>query len=56
MKKIMILVSAVALSLAACGKKKDAATTPAPATDTTAPADGTEPAADGTAPADPAAQ
>lgn len=44
MKKMLILVSVVAMSVAACGKKQ-AATTPAPATETAPaeePAEGTE--------------
>jgi nitrous oxide reductase accessory protein NosL len=50
MKKMLILVSVVAMSLAACGKK-NASTTPAPAeapAESEAPAEGTETPAEGT--------
>lgn len=53
MKKMMIVVAVVAMSFAACGKKKDAAAPMTPAADpaTTAPAgDGSAaPAGDGSA-------
>ncbi len=49
MKKMMIVLAVVAMSFAACGKKKDAAAPAAPA------ADPATPAADPASPADPAA-
>ena len=51
MKKIMIVVAVLAMSVAACGKKKDAAAPTPPAADPAAPAgDGSAaPAGDGSA-------
>ena len=49
MKKMLVIVAVVAMSFAACGKKKDAAAPTPPAEGSAAPADGSAAPADGSA-------
>lgn len=49
MKKMLVIVAVVAMSFAACGKKKDAAAPAAPAEGSAAPAEGSAAPADGSA-------